>query len=57
MYLRAVLCTFQNSVDFYYVPEDGRGGGREGLEGLERGGMNVYYMGTVMCVKCIRGYS
>ncbi len=41
MYLRAILCTFQISVDFYYVPEGGRGGGRGGLEkgrGLERGG-------------------
>jgi hypothetical protein len=32
MYLRAVLCTFQISVDFYYVPEGGRGGVRGGLE-------------------------
>jgi hypothetical protein len=41
MYLRAVLCTFQISVDFYYVPVGGRGGVRGGLEkggGLERGG-------------------
>ncbi len=41
MYLRAILCTFQISVDFYYVPVSGRGGGRGGLEkgrGLERGG-------------------
>ncbi len=30
MYLRAVLCTFQVSVDFYYVPVGGRGGGRGG---------------------------
>ncbi len=30
MYLRAVLCTFQISVDFYYVPVGGRGGGRGG---------------------------
>jgi hypothetical protein len=35
MYLRAILCTFQISVDFYYVPVGGRGG-RE--RGLERGG-------------------
>jgi hypothetical protein len=29
MYLRAILCTFQFqiSVDFYYVPVRGRGGG------------------------------
>jgi hypothetical protein len=26
MYLRAILCTFQISVDFYYVPVGGRGG-------------------------------
>ncbi len=41
MYLRAVLCTFQISVDFYYLPLGGRGGGRGGVEkrgGLERGG-------------------
>jgi hypothetical protein len=31
MYLRAIFCTFQISVDFYYVPVGGRGGGR-GLE-------------------------
>jgi hypothetical protein len=30
MYLRALLCTFQISVDFYYVPVGGRGGGRGG---------------------------
>ncbi len=41
MYLRAILCTFQISVDFYYVPVGGRGGGRGGAgegRGLERGG-------------------
>jgi hypothetical protein len=43
MYLRAVLCTFQISVDFYCVPVGGRGGwiggGEEGgEEGGERGG-------------------
>jgi hypothetical protein len=41
MYLRAILCTFQISVDFYFAPVSGRGGGRGGLEkgrGLERGG-------------------
>jgi hypothetical protein len=27
MYLRAILCTFQISVDFYYVPVGGRGVG------------------------------
>jgi hypothetical protein len=35
MYLRAILYTFQISVDFYYVPVGGKGGGREG--GLEKG--------------------
>jgi hypothetical protein len=30
MYLRAIFCTFQISVDFYYVPVGGRGGGRGG---------------------------
>ncbi len=39
MYLRAVLCTFQISVDFYFVPVGGRGGGEEGgEEGWEEGG-------------------
>jgi hypothetical protein len=40
MYLRAVLCTFQISVDFYCVPVGWRGGGREeegGEEGREGG--------------------
>jgi hypothetical protein len=41
MYLRAMLCTFQISVDFYYVPVGGRGGGRggagEGEGARERG--------------------
>jgi hypothetical protein len=30
MYLRAILFTFQISVDFYYVPVGGRGGERGG---------------------------
>ncbi len=41
MYLRAILCTFQISVDFYYVPVGRRGGGRggagEGVKTRERG--------------------
>jgi hypothetical protein len=38
MYLRALLCTFQISVDFYYVPVGGRGGAGEGGGGArERG--------------------
>jgi hypothetical protein len=39
MYLRAVLCTFQISVDFYCVPVGGEEGGEEGGEGLERVGV------------------
>ncbi len=42
MYLRAILCTFQISVDFYYVPVSGRGGGREGAgegEGARESGI------------------
>ncbi len=38
MYLRAIFCTFQISVDFYFVLVGGRGRGRGGLEkgrGLE----------------------
>jgi hypothetical protein len=42
MYLRAIFCTFQISVDFYFVPVGGRGGGRgsagEGEGAIERGG-------------------
>ncbi len=34
-YLRAILCTFQISVDFYYVPVGGRGGGMGAGEGGE----------------------
>ncbi len=37
MYLRAIFCTFQISVDFYFVPVGGRGGAGEG-EGARRGG-------------------
>ncbi len=36
-----MYCTFQISVDFYYVPVGGRGGGEGGAGeggGLERGG-------------------
>ncbi len=32
MYLRAVLCTFQISVDFYCVPVGGGGGGERRVE-------------------------
>ncbi len=41
MYLRAILCTFQISVDFYFVPVSGRGGRErragEGEGARERG--------------------
>jgi hypothetical protein len=40
MYLRAILCTFQISVYFYYVPVGGKGGAGEG-------GWNLYCTGTV----------
>jgi hypothetical protein len=30
LYLRAIFCTFQISVDFYFVPVGGRGGAGEG---------------------------
>ncbi len=36
MYLRAILCTFQISVDFYYVPVGGRGGSAEDEGARER---------------------
>ncbi len=37
MYLRAILCTFQISVDFYFVLVGGRGGGRGGAgRGVDR---------------------
>jgi hypothetical protein len=50
MYLRAILCTFQIFVDFYYVPVGGRGGGRGGAG---RGGGNRERM-----IECILyGYS
>jgi hypothetical protein len=37
-YPRAILCSFQISVDFYYVVEEG---GLEKRWGLERGGCNL----------------
>ncbi len=36
MYLLAIFCTFQISVDFYYAPVGGRGGGR-GSAGIGEG--------------------
>jgi hypothetical protein len=45
MYLRAILCTFQISVNFYYVPGGRRGGGRRGAgegEGDLREGDRIY---------------
>ncbi len=50
MYLRAILCTFQISVDFYFVPVSRRGGGRggagEGVGTIDRE-YNHYCKGTV----------
>jgi hypothetical protein len=47
MYLRAILCIFQISVDFYYVPVSGRGGGGggagEGEGARERGIERILY--------------
>ena len=37
LYLRAIFCTFQISVDFYFVPVGGRGGAGEGEGARERG--------------------
>jgi hypothetical protein len=37
MYLRAIFCTFQISVDFYFVPVGKRGGAGEGEGARERG--------------------
>jgi hypothetical protein len=37
MYLRAIFCTFQISVDFYFVLVGGRGGAGEGEGAREMG--------------------
>jgi hypothetical protein len=44
MYLRAILCTFQISVHFHYVPVGWRGGGRGGAGegGGQREGDRMY---------------
>jgi hypothetical protein len=52
MYLRAIFCTFQISVDFYFVPVGGRGvwrgGAGEGEGARERGlECTLYCMGTL----------
>ena len=47
MYLRAIFCTFQISVDFYFVPVGGRGGAGEGEGARERGIECILYMGTL----------
>ncbi len=55
MYLRAIFCTFQISVDFYYVPVDGRGGGRGGAgegEGARERGIECILYGYTKCVNC-----
>jgi hypothetical protein len=49
MYLRAILCTFQISVDFYFVPVGGRGGGRGGageVGGARERGMECILYGS-----------
>ncbi len=48
MYLRATFCTFQISVDFYYIPVGGRGGGRGGAgerEGARERGIEFILYG------------
>jgi hypothetical protein len=61
MYLRAVLCTFQISVDFYNVPVGGRGGGEGVLEmvggGATERGIECIMYGYSKCVNCTRGHS
>jgi hypothetical protein len=55
MYLRAIFCTFQISVDFYYVPVGGRGGGRGGAgegEGARERGIECILYGYTLCVNC-----
>jgi hypothetical protein len=46
MYLRAILFTFQISIDFYYVPVGGRGGRGRG-EGRGRRERGLACTGTV----------
>jgi hypothetical protein len=48
MYLRAIFFTFQISVDFYFVPVGGRGGGRWGAgegEGARKRGIECILYG------------
>jgi hypothetical protein len=45
VYLGAILCTFQISVGFYYVPVGGRGG-------LERGGAGERGMESIPDLRC-----
>jgi hypothetical protein len=53
MYMRAVLFTFQISVNFDYVSVGGRGGAGEGGGARERGIECTVY-GYSKCVNCTR---
>ncbi len=61
MYLQAILCTFQISVDFYYVPVGGRGGVRGGADegggGARERGIECILEGYSKYVNCTRRYS
>jgi hypothetical protein len=57
MYLQAILCTFQISVDFYYVPVGGREGADEGGGGARERGIECILDGYSKYVNCTRWYS
>ncbi len=50
MYLRAIFCTFQISVDFYFVPVGERGGAGEG-EGARERGIECILLGPPGCAQ------
>jgi len=56
MYLRAIFCTFQISVDFYFVPVGERGGAGE-MEGARERGIECILYGYTSCVNCIHTVS